>query len=379
MPVDDFALSIIVPTYNEKDNVRPLVERLSKALSGKKFEIVFIDDNSRDGTAAEASSMCPAYPVRVVVRTTERGLASAVVHGFKVTSSDIICVIDADLQHPPEVVAGLLKAVESGADIAIGSRYVPGGGCEGWSLTRRIISKGAVFLCHLLLPRTRGIKDPMSGFFMFRRSVVEGASLKPKGYKILLEILIAGRFKKAAEVAYMFRARARGESKLSSKTQIDYLKHLYSLMRRSGELVRFIKFILVGGSGVFVNLGVFWLLTRFAGLSVSNLLWQIAIGSLQLSITRDFLAQAIAIETSIISNFTLNDLFTFRDRRATGGNLFARLLKFNTVSLAGAAIQVGVYAIMFHGLGVHDLISTLLGIFIATLWNFFLNSWFTWK
>ena len=242
----DSTLSIVVPTYNEKDNVRALVERLDKALAGRKYEILFIDDNSRDGTAEAASALAPKYPVRVIVRTKERGLASAVVHGFKNSSSAIICVMDADLQHPPEVVADLLKAVESGADIAIGSRYVKGGGCEGWSLTRRVISKGAIFLSHLLLPRTRGINDPMSGLFMLRRQVIEGADLQPTGYKILLEILIEGHFDKVAEVPYGFKVREKGESKLSSKTQIDYLKHLYSLMRRSGELTRFIKFIVVG-------------------------------------------------------------------------------------------------------------------------------------
>jgi dolichol-phosphate mannosyltransferase len=201
----------------------------------------------------------------------------------------------------------------------------------------------------------------MSGFFMFRRSVVEGASLKPTGYKILLEILIAGRFKKAAEVAYMFRSRERGESKLSSKTQIDYLKHLYSLMRRSGELVRFIKFILVGGSGVFVNLGAYWLLTRMADLN-------------------NYLAVAFSFEASVISNFLLNHFFTFSDRRARGAFPFLlQFVKFNIISLGGFGIQEGSLWLFNSVLGVHDVVAVAIGIVIATLWNFFLNSWFTWK
>ena len=359
--VPNSALTIVVPTYNESDNVKPLIERLSTALAGKNFEILFVDDNSRDGTAAAANALSTRYPVRVIVRTNERGLASAVVHGFNQSSSPVLCVIDADLQHPPEVVAGLLQAIDAGADVAIGSRYVTGGGCEGWSLTRRIISKGAIFLCHLLLPRTRGIKDPMSGLFMLKRSVIEGAKLKPTGYKILLEILIEGRLSKVTEVPFQFKVREKGESKLSSKTQIDYLKHLYSLMKRSGELARFIKFIAVGLSGVLVNLGAYWLFTRALGLN-------------------NYVSVAFSFEASVVSNFLLNNFFTFRDRRGQGAlTLFIRFIKFNIISLGGFLIQEGSLWLFNGVLGIHDVVAVGIGIIIATLWNFFLNSWFTWK
>ena len=261
------SVSVVIPTYNERDNVRPLVERLDRALAGHPHEIVFVDDNSRDGTAELAQSLAGQYPVRVIVRRNERGLGSAVVHGFKNTTSGIIGVMDADLQHPPEIVADLLKSVENGADLAIGSRYVKGGGCEGWSLTRRIISKGAIFLAHLLLPRTRGVSDPMSGFFMLKRPVVEGADLQVTGYKILLEVLIAGHSEHVAEVPFIFVAREKGESKLSSRTQVDYLKHLYSLMKRTGELWRFVKFIIVGAQRRRASTwACYWLLTRLATL-----------------------------------------------------------------------------------------------------------------
>ncbi|MDO8568246.1 MAG: GtrA family protein, partial [Dehalococcoidales bacterium] len=245
--------------------------------------------------------------------------------------------------------------------MAIASRYVPGGGCEGWGLLRRINSKGAIFIAHLLLPSTRGIKDPMSGFFAFKRQAVAGADLKPAGYKILLEIILLGKFHHVAEVPFMFVTRSRGKSKLNARQQIEYLKHIFSLMQRTGELLRFIKFCLVGGSGVIVNLGIFWLLTRLGGLG-----------------QKDFLALAIAIEASIISNFTLNEVFTFHDRHSTGG-FIPRLLKFNFICLAGAAIQAGVYALLHHGLGVYDLLSNLIGIIAATLWNYGLNSWWTWR
>jgi dolichol-phosphate mannosyltransferase len=219
----------------------------------------------------------------------------------------------------------------------------------------------------------------MSGFFMLKRPVVAGADLRPTGYKILLEILIAGRHARVAEVPFVFVARERGESKLSSKTQIDYLKHLYSLMKRTGEILRFVKFAAVGASGVGVNFGLFFVLTRFAGFSAQDSLFSVSLGSLDLNVTRDFLAQAIAIEASIVSNFTLNDLFTFRDRRGAGGWFVSRLLKFNVVSLAGAGVQIGVYALLFHAIGIYDLVSHLAGIAIATLWNYLLNSWWTWK
>ncbi len=360
------SVSVIIPTYNEKDNVRPLVERLERALAGHPHEIVFVDDNSRDGTAATAESLAGQYPVRVIVRTNDRGLGSAVVHGFKNTTSNVICVMDADLQHPPEVVADLLKSVQNGADLAIGSRYVKGGGCEGWSLTRRIISKGAISLAHLLLPRTRGVSDPMSGFFMLKRPVVEGADLQVTGYKILLEILIAGHSEQVAEVPFVFVARERGESKLSSRTQVQYLKHLFSLMKRTGELWRFVKFLAVGASGVVVNVGVLWLQTRQVALRSGS----------QLSGP-----SAIAIECAILSNFTLNDLFTFRDRRTKGWRSFViRLLKFNAVSIPGAAINIGILVLLTSVFGTDFyMLFNLCGIAVAMLWNYLMNTWWTWK
>lgn len=355
-------ISVIIPTYNERDNIGPLVEEISRTLAGEDYEIVFIDDNSRDGTAEAAESLAGRYPVRVVVRKTERGLASAVVHGFAQARGELLAVMDADLQHPPAVLKDMVRAARDGADVVIGSRYVVGGSCEGWGLTRRVISKGAIFLSHLLLPRTRHIGDPMAGLFLVKRPVIEGAALKPSGYKILLEVLIMGHYSRAVEVPYSFRVREKGESKLKASTQIDYLKHLFSLMRRTGELLRFVKFVLVGASGVLVNLGLLWILTRFAGLQRT-----------------DYLALGIAIEISIITNFILNDFFTFRDRRASGGSFLLRLLKFNAICLPGAGIQSGIYALLYHGLGLYDLLSSFIGIAIATLWNYLFNLGWTWK
>ncbi|MBN1643322.1 MAG: glycosyltransferase family 2 protein [Dehalococcoidales bacterium] len=352
--------SIIIPTYHERDNISPLIERIADAMAGRDYEIVIVDDNSRDGTYDIVKKLSSSYPVRIIVRENERGLGSAVVHGIKNTQGKRVVVMDADLQHPPEVLPSLVGKIEGGADIAVGSRYVPGGGCEGWSRTRKIISAGAGAIAHIFLPSTRNIKDPMSGFFAFRRDIVDPEKLNPIGYKILLEILMEAKSRNVAEVPFTFVSRSAGESKLNARQQIDYLKHIFDLMKRKGELLRFIRFCLVGASGVGVNIGVFALLTRLGGMNES-----------------DFLALAIAIEISIITNFTLNDFFTFRDRRSSGCFLL-RLLKFNVICLAGAGIQTGVYALLYHGLGIYDLLSDFIGIIVAMIWNYLLNTWITW-
>lgn len=355
------ALSLIIPTYNERDNIVPLVNQIHRALSGYDYEVIFIDDDSKDGTAAAIDEMKGHYPVRVVVRKGKRGLASAVVDGIDYADSDVVVVMDADLQHPPEVIPGLLRTLENGADIAIASRYVAGGECVGWGLIRRIISKGAILIAHLYLPTTKKVNDPMSGFFMFRKQVVSGVALKPTGYKILLELLVKGRYQQLAEVPYCFCCRQEGKSKLGMKQQLHYLKHVYSLMNRRLELLRFCKFCLVGGSGIFVNMGLLWLLTEFAGLYY-------------------LISAAIGIEMSIVSNFLLNDLFTFPDRRSRGlKNLLKRWLKFNLVSLAGLGINMTVLWFLTSVLGLYYLISNLFGIAAATLWNYFANLLWTWK
>jgi dolichol-phosphate mannosyltransferase len=199
--------SIVIPTYKEHDNISPLVERLGQALAGREYEIVLIDDDSRDGTEELVATLAALYPVRIVVRKGKKGLATAVLDGFGFARYDTILVMDADLQHPPEVVPGIIQAMDAGADVSIASRYVPGGGNVGWSKLRQVISNGAIFLAHLLLPLSRKVKDPMSGFFAFRRGLIQNVKLDPIGYKILLELIVIARPHKVVEVPFMFRIR----------------------------------------------------------------------------------------------------------------------------------------------------------------------------
>jgi len=361
----DKSVSLIIPTYNEKDNVRPLIEKLHSVLAGYQYEVVFVDDNSRDGTIELVESLSAKYPVRIIVRKDVRGLATAVVDGFKYAQGQYFVVMDADLQHPPELIPNLLQALENGADMAIASRYISGGGMQNWSTSRKIISKGAIIITHILLPYSRAVKDITSGFFALKREVVEGVELKPIGWKILLETLYMGKSQKVVEVPFIFALRTKGTSKLNFKQQIEYLKHIWSLMCRKGEHWRFLKFIGVGLSGVGVNEGILALVTLFTNWS-------------------KYVAEIPGIEVSIITNFILNDYFTFRDRR-TGHNksYFNRLLRFNLVSVVGALINIGIYSLITGVFGLNNLwelqLANFIGIVIAFLWNYFVNSWWTWQ
>lgn len=226
-------LSLIIPTYNERENLPTLVEGIVQALSGYSYELIVVDDDSPDGTAELAQSLAAKYPIRVIRRRNVRGLATAVVEGFRYARGKVLGVMDADLQHPPKLVPELLREIRMGVDIAIATRYAEGGGIKNWSWGRRIISKGAMGLAHLLLPSTRKVSDPLSGFFLLKREVIDGVELQPTGYKILLEVLVRGKANKIAAVPYIFTERIKGSSKFNLKEQINFLHHLLCLRQIS--------------------------------------------------------------------------------------------------------------------------------------------------
>lgn len=225
-------LSIIVPTFREARNIPILVQRVFDALAaaGWRAEMIIIDDDSRDGTEAAVADLAQRYPVRVVTRRGERGLSSAVLRGFAEARADLLLVMDADLSHPPERVAAVAEAVRSGgADFSIGSRYVSGGTtADDWGFDRQLNSRVATWLAR---PLTR-VRDPMAGFFCLRRDTWRRAeSLNPIGYKIALELLVKCRCRNVVEVPIVFSDRLYGESKLTAKQRIEYLRHLAALYR----------------------------------------------------------------------------------------------------------------------------------------------------
>jgi dolichol-phosphate mannosyltransferase len=229
-------LGIVIPTLNEAGNIRPLLNRLSRAVSGLELdcEFIIVDDDSADGTPVVACECAKQDSrVRVFVRKGQKGLSGAVIHGWSHTDADLLGVIDADLQHPPEVLPKLIEPVLDGADIAIASRYANGEG-EGlreWNKLRRLISRCSTLATAPLQRKDLKIKDPLSGFFVVRRSCIDGLELQPEGFKILLEILVKGRIRNAAEVPFRFATRNSGQSKASFKVALQYFTLLGKLSR----------------------------------------------------------------------------------------------------------------------------------------------------
>jgi dolichol-phosphate mannosyltransferase len=220
-------ISIVTPTYNECENIKLLIEGISQVMSGCKYEIIVVDDNSSDGTGEIAKELSRDYPVKILVRNGKFGLASAILTGFEHARGNLLGVIDADLQHPPEYLLEFVKAIEQDEyDIAIGSRYTNGGGIEGWSKKRLLTSKVAVLLAK---PLAGKVRDPMSGFFFLKRSVIEGVRLNPTGYKLGLEILVKGNYNKVKEIPYTFKPRKNGASKLNKNEILSYLRLLKDL------------------------------------------------------------------------------------------------------------------------------------------------------
>ena len=354
-------VSIIIPTYNEQDNIVPLIERIDRTLSQEfSYEIIVVDDDSPDGTATVAESLSERYPVEVIVRKNARGLASAVALGFKQSKGHILSVIDADLQHPPEAIPHLIKEIDNGADIAICSRYIAGGGITKWGIRRKLSSRIAALSARMVIPVTRDITDPLSGFFALNNKAIEAVNLRPIGYKILLEVLAVGHYHNVAEVPYLFSEREKGETKYGTKEIMRYGQHLLSLAWRTGEIARVFKFMLVGLSGIAVNQGLLYLLTEYAKLFY-------------------LISSVVAVQSAILNNFLWNHIWTFSDRRKAKHSILYKLGQFELVSIGGKLTNIAVLYLAVTFLGIQYLIANLLGIAAGFAVNFVANNLWTWR
>lgn len=234
-------LALIVPTLNEEQNIGQLLDRARKALDPAEipFEIVVVDDNSRDRTASVVSTVGREDPrVRLLERKGERGLSGAILDGWRAADADILGVIDADLQHPPELLPDLYRAIAEGYDLAIGSRYTQGGGIGDWNAVRHLLSSAAIWATWPLQKRGARAKDPMAGFFLVRRSCIEGVAFQRAGFKLLLDVLIRSRIRSVKEIPIVFGLRTGGESKAGLKVGWDYARLLLRLYARKCGLMR---------------------------------------------------------------------------------------------------------------------------------------------
>ncbi|GAB4542307.1 MAG: glycosyltransferase [Pleurocapsa sp.] len=360
--------SLILPSYNEGDNIQEIIRILSQLLDSaipEAYELIVVDDNSPDGTWKLAQELTPQYPqLRVMRREKEKGLSTAVIRGWQAARGEVLGVIDADLQHPPEVLLQLWQEMEKGADLALASRHVEGGGVSEWSVIRRFLSRGAQMLGLLILPEVISrLSDPMSGYFMVRRDTIVGKSMSPIGYKILIEVAARGRIRWIGEVGYVFRERTAGESKVTWKQYVEYIQHLLRLRFDLWPIKRFIRFGVSGFSGVFVDMGIFYILRTV----------------LALGLTRSTM---LSSEIAIINNFIWNDLWTFGDisRGQKGwGKRLKRLLKFNLICLSGLILNVLVVNFLFNVLGVNEYLAKLIAIAAVTFWNFWFNLKLSWR
>jgi dolichol-phosphate mannosyltransferase len=353
--VGNVAVSVIVPTYREAENLPVLVPRITAALqrAGLPGEILIIDDNSPDKTSQVCARLAEKHPVRLVVRTEERGLSSAVLHGMNQARGDVLVVMDADLSHPPEQVPELITALNGeGVDFVIGSRYVKGGKTvEGWGLLRWLNSKGATLLARPLTTAA----DPMAGFFALRRTTLEGAApLDPVGYKIGLELIVKCGCKKVREVPITFANRLHGQSKLSFKEQVNYIRHLKRLYEfKYGALARLVQFLAVGATGMAVDLVCFALLLGML----------VPLGA----------ARAAAIGVAMTWNFLLNRRFTFsyaRDRALLPQYLFF-CLSCGVGAVVNWCTSMSLSA-LFEPFAEHPLLAAAVGVVAGSVFNFIL-------
>jgi dolichol-phosphate mannosyltransferase len=373
------SLSVIVPTYNESKNIVGILDSLCKHLPiGTDTEIIVVDDNSPDGTGniveeyAKNSKKENAQSVQIIHRKTERGLSSAILTGIKYAKGDAVVVMDSDFSHPPQTIPKMIEELQkSECDIVVASRYVNGGSVKGWPFKRKMISKGATKIARHGLGIK--IKDPMSGFFAFKRNIINNIKFDAIGYKILLEILVKTRGVKVKEIPYEFINRKEGSSKLDTSVAMDYVKSLWKLYRYGKTIrekekrvsVRFLskagRFYTVGASGLLVN----YLVSFLFGVVLSNL-WYIY-------------ATMIGIVFSMTSNFILNKVWTFEDRDFNLKKILRQYGLFLGFSGIGAIFQIFMIYILVESRHLNYSVALFVAVVIASVGNFILNKRWTFQ
>jgi dolichol-phosphate mannosyltransferase len=353
-------LSVVIPTFNERDNIHPLLDRLATALDGIHWEAIFVDDDSPDGTADRVREIAQQNPrVRVIRRIGRRGLGSACVEGALSSSAPYFAVIDADMQHDEAILPQMLERLkQDDLDIVVGSRYAAGGSVGGWDERRQAISRMASQAAHLIIKSE--LRDPMSGFFLMRRKAFDEAvrSLSQQGFKILLDLFAsAPRPLRFAEISYNFRVRKHGESKLDTMAAWEYGMLLADKL--FGYIIppRLIVFGIVGSLGLIVH-----------------------ILALSAALSFDFAfltSQSIASVASIGFNFILNNLITYRDSVLRGWHLARGAVAFYAISSFGLAANINVARLAY----VEEpkwWIAGLSGAIIGVIWNYTMSSFLVW-
>ena len=354
-------LTIVVPTFNEKANIPLLVDRLVQLLTSCDWEVIFVDDNSPDGTAAATRAIGASDSrVRCIRRIGRRGLAGACLEGMLASQARYVAVMDADLQHDEGLLVPMLEALRAGrADVAVASRYLDGGSAAGLSKQRSRVSRGSNTLVRLLLGID--LTDPMSGHFMIRRDELEAIapSLSTQGFKILLDILATARGSlRTIELPSTFRERQHGESKLDSKIALDFAALVTAKLTNDAVSARFLLFCMVGLTGIGIHLSI------LSALLITNL----SFGA----------AQAFATIGAIAWNFVLNNLFTYRDQRLTGWHFVTGLIRFQVICAIGAISNVGI-ATWIYDYDETWWIAGLGGALIGTVWNFVVSAALVWR
>jgi dolichol-phosphate mannosyltransferase len=356
-------LTVVVPCYNERPNVAPLIEKLDATLFGIAWEVVFVDDNSPDGTTAEVRRIAQTDPrVRCIRRIVRRGLASAVIEGALSSSAQYVAVIDGDMQHDETKLPQMLAALRTGRyDLAVGSRHAEGGDASGLTNRwRHVLSDGGIWLAQLFLPVR--LTDPMSGYFMLPRPLFEqlAAGLTGQGFKILVDLALSSPAPlRVIEIPFHFHERVAGESKLDALVLTQFAGLLLDKVFGGLLPLRFISFALVGGLGVVVHLAVLTMLLKLTGQGFEA-------------------AQAIATLVAMVFNFQLNNEITYRDQRLRGPALWRGLLLFMLVCGVGAVANVGIANILYESHTAWS-IAGAIGAVIGVVWNFAVSATLVWR